>query len=545
MARSEGARAAAGALALCACALANGQLVVESPFPAPEASELECRLVGATVFVKRIRIENADSLDPQRIAETVRPFENRALGAADVRELQQKLTKLYVDAGYLTSGVVAAEDAFRGDELVMKAVEGTVTQVRFGSPPRWSRPEYLTRLLVPDERAPVHLGTLQQRLADLRDAGVVDRINAELVPLARLGESELIVSVEEPRPWGARIDYDNQHAPTIGARRATLSAWHRNPTGWGDVLELRYGDTEGLRDAFASYAFPIPRTPIRLGGRWERSDSLAIDPPQFRALDIKAASSTTSLETAYTMLRRASRELSIFADYDRRKSETTLLGIPFSFVPGIDDGVSRVRALRAGALYSSRAETSVLFARVQASQGKTNVADDPTIAGRPAPRFRTYFAQAQYAQRIGFASSQAVVRVEAQYTSDILLPLEKYPVGGARSVRGYRENLMLRDRAVLGSLEWQVPLTPAAWSWRVTGALFADSAWARNVYPVGDSLPRRIASVGAGVLVNGPWGLSGRVYVAMPDHRHLTPRDELQDRGIHFALSWEPAKLVP
>src|SRR5258706_154391 len=92
------------------------------------------------------------------------------------------------------------------------------------APPRWSRPQYLTRLLVPDDEEPVHLGRLQERLAALRDAGIIDRVNAELVPLPRIGESELVVSVEEPRPFGARIDYDNHHAPTIGARRATLNA---------------------------------------------------------------------------------------------------------------------------------------------------------------------------------------------------------------------------------------------------------------------------------------------------------------------------------
>lgn len=533
------------AAVLTFAALDGFAAVERSAFPAPEPSEFERGVLGTSVFVKRIRVEGATSVPAARVAEIVKPFENRRLGSGEMRELQQRLTRLYVESGFVTSGVLILEDGVRGDELVMKALEGTVRQVRFSHAPRWSSPQYLTRLLVPDDEEVVHLGTLQERLASLRDAGVIDRINAELVPLGRAGESELVVTVEEPRPFGARIDYDNRHSPAIGARRATLAAWHRNVTGWGDTVEARFGDTEGLRDALVAYAAPVPYTRLRIGARWERSDSLAIDPPQFRALDITAASTSTSFEASYALLRRASSELSVFAVYGRRRSETALLGIPFSFVPGIDDGVSRVTAKRIGATYSSRAESSVLFARAQASAGQTNVADNPAIEGIPARDFRSYFGQLQYARRLPFLASQAIARVEGQYTSDILLPLEKYALGGASSVRGYRENLMLRDRAALVSLEWQVPLTSTAWAWRASGAVFADAAWARNVKDAGDNLPKSIASAGIGLVVQGPWGLSGRVYAAQPSRRWLTPNDDWQDRGVHFAVSWEATKLIP
>ena len=533
------------AILLSVAAIDGSAALVADPFPAPDPSEFERNLTGTSVFVKRVRVEGVASLPASSIAETVQPFENRRLGTAEIQELQQRLTRLYVDGGYITSGVLVAQEGMRGDELVMRAYEGTVKQVRFAQPPRWSRPQYLTRLLVPDDDEPVHLGTLQERLAGLRDTGVIDRINAELVPLGRVGESELVVSVEEPRPFGARIDYDNHHAPAVGARRATLVGWHRNVTGWGDSIEARFGDTEGLRDAYVSYAIPVPYTRFRIAGRYERSDSLAIDPPSFRSLDIKANSTTAVGELSYALLRRSSAELSVFAAYDRRRTETTLLGIPFSFVPGIADGISKIEAVRGGAIFASRGESSVLFSRLQASFGQTNVIDDASIVGAPARDFKSLFWQLQYARRLPFLASQVVARLEGQYTNDILLPLEKYPLGGATTVRGYRENLLLRDRAALASLEWQAPMTPSDWKVRLTGAAFADFGWGRNIYEAGDSLPRNIASAGVGLIAQGPWGLSGRVYFAVPSRKGLTPKDDWQDRGIHFALSWEATALIP
>ena len=541
-ARSRGAMALA---IFCAMpALLRAQSPTD-PFPAPAPGDLEKRLTQSSVFVKRVRVEGAASLDARAIAAVVAPYENRVLTPGDVRALQQALTRLYVDEGFISSGVILADEAPLGEELVLRAVEGRVTQVRFATPLRWARPQYLTRLLVPDDNEPVRLGVLQERLASLRDAGVVDRIKAELVPLPRLGESELVVEVEEPRLWLARIDYDNHHSPTIGARRATLNLAHRNLTGWGDALEARYGDTEGLNDALVRYSLPIPFTRLRVGGRWDRSDSLAISPAPFRSLDIKALSTTAAFEVGYGVVQRASSDLSVFAAVERRRSATTLLGIPFSFVPGIADGVSRVDVTRAGASYSARGAASVLFARAQASAGRTNVDPDLASDGAPARSFRAYFAQAQYAHRLPFAGAQAVLRVEGQYTPDILMPVERYALGGASTVRGYRENLLLRDRGALASVEVQVPLTRADAPVQVHAAAFADAGWSRNTRSDADGLPRRLASAGVGFLAAGPWGLSGRIYVARPATRWLTPRDDLQDRGVHFVVSWEPTRLLP
>ena len=532
------------ALLLAVSTLLAGPALAQADLAAPAPSELERRLTESSRLVRAIRVEGAKSLPASAVAEAVKPFEHRALGAGEVRELQARLNRLYADNGFITSGVVAGPDALAGDVLTLTAVEGTVTQVRFVRPPKHARAQYLTRLLVPDDAAPVHLGELQERLAWLRDSGVVDRINAEVVPLAILGESELVIDVEEPRPWFARLDYDNRHSPTVGARRATLVASHRNLTGWGDALDLRYGDTEGLNDWLVSYSFPVPKTRLRFGARRDRSDSLAIGPEPFRVLDIKALSTSTAYEVSYALVNRSSMDLSVYATREERRSDTTLLGIPFSFVPGIEDGRSRVDVDRVGLNFSSRGADRVIFARAQASRGRANVAGDPSIEGIPARNFTSYFVQAQIARRLPW-NLQGAVRFESQYSPDTLMPLERYALGGSSTVRGYRENLLLRERVVLGSIEIQRPLTRTDGEWRLSAALFADGAWSRNTVDRGDAAPRRIASAGVGVLASGPWGLSGRIYVARPSVRWLTPRDDLQDRGVHFALSWEFTRLLP
>jgi hemolysin activation/secretion protein len=531
-------------LALLLAAAPGGALAQASRLPGPPApSAFELELEGK-VHVREIRVEGARSLPPQAIRDIVAPYEGKALGVGDYREIARKLTQLYSDSGFVTSGVVLRG---RPDDgvLVFEAAEGTLERVRFASPPKVARPEWLTGLLVPDPRAPVRLADLQERMAAVRDAGVVERIEARIEPLPRLGESELVLSIEEPRPWWAAVQYDNHHSPVVGARRPSLLFGHQNITGWGDSLDARVGRTEGLEDVRVAYAFPFLRSRWRAGARFERSDSLAIDPPSFRSLEIKSLSETRALDLQYSFLTRASRAVALGVAAEKRESETSLLGIPFSFIAGLPDAVVRLDVERAFFVFTQRAEGQVAYLRTQASFGRVkDVLTD--VAGAPNPRFSAYLLQGQYARRLHESGLHAVARLEGQYTGDTLVPLEKYVLGGAQTLRGYRESVLLRDRALFGSLELRSPPWRFLENARLELAAFVDAAWARNTLRVaGDSSPERLASVGVGVALALPAGLSARVDYGYPTRRWLTERRDLQDRGLHFLVSWRFTDLLP
>lgn len=512
--------------------------------PIPPPSSFERELADPRLLVRRIVVENAKSLPEAAVREVVAPYEGRRLSEGDLREVERKLTQLYLDRGFATSGVLLARRPGPEGEAVFAAVEGTVTQVRFLQPPRYASPGWLTSLLVPREDAPVRLDDLQERMTAIREAGIVERVNAEIRPLATLGASELVVSVEERRPWSLELRYDNHHSPVIGARRPSAWLTHRNPTGWGDRLEAHIAQTDGLDDYHVEYSAPLPRSPWRFGARYERSDSLAIDPPAFRALGITSASETRRGEVSYAWLSSASRTLSTSLAFERRASDSFLLGMPFSFLAGIPDGRTGVEVVRAAVELAGTGTEALLFARGQWSEGRSLRAID-AVPGAPDARFRSFALQAQYARLLSEAGAQFIGRIDAQYTGDTLLPLEKKPVGGASSVRGYRQNLLLRDRAAVGTLEVRWPL----WKWeervRVVGAAFLDGAYARDSRPLPDAIPRTLGSAGVGLIATLPLGVSLRIDAAYPNRRWLTPKVDAQDRGVHFQVIWNVAELLP
>lgn len=528
---------AAGLCLALASTAAAAQLSPIPPVPAPSAFERELR--EERVEARVVVVAGVKALAPEVIDAAARPFTGRSLARAELRELERRLTQLYIDRGFATSGVIFA-GADPDGTVRYQAIEGTLAQVRFREPPRHASAGWLTSLLVPRPDAPIRIPELQDRMGAIREAGIVERINAEVVPLPERGAAELVVSVEERRPWSVEVRYDNHHSPAVGARRPSLWLEHRNLTGWGDRFDGHVARTEGLDDFHVAYSAGLPRTPWRAGVRYERSDALAIDPPSFRDLLITTISDTRRGEVAYAPLASAGLSYAVTGAFERRTSESTLLGLPFSFIAGLPDGITNLDVARLSGELTALGTDAVLFLRGQWSEGRSKRPVE-SLPFAPDARFRALAAQAQYARRLTDAGAQVLVRLDGQYSGDSLFPIEKRGVGGSASVRGYRENVLLRDRAIVGTVEARWPLWKSGDDdTRVTFATFVDGAYARETEPRVEETVRSIASVGIGLAVSLPWGFSGRVDYARPNRRWLTDNADSQDRGLHFRVSWSP-----
>ena len=106
--------------------------------PIPEPSSFERELVGARVVARRIVLEGVRALPEADVRAVVAPFEGRSLGEGELRDIERRLTQLYVDRAFVTSGVLLARRPATEGDVVFTAVEGKLDQVRFSSPPRYA-----------------------------------------------------------------------------------------------------------------------------------------------------------------------------------------------------------------------------------------------------------------------------------------------------------------------------------------------------------------------------------------------------------------------
>jgi hemolysin activation/secretion protein len=143
-----------------------------------------------------------------------------------------------------------------------------------------------------------------------------------------------------------------------------------------------------------------------------------------------------------------------------------------------------------------------------------------------------------------FLDAQLLFRVDGQVTDDSLLPMEQISIGGRYSVRGYRENFLVRDEGIIASLEARIPV--------IQNKLLADYIQVCPFYDYGrgDNKrmptpdPQEISSVGVGLrwaasLTKSFFNLKteSEIYWGYPFTDVRWSHQNLQDNGIHFQIA--------
>lgn len=141
----------------------------------------------------------------------------------------------------------------------------------------------------------------------------------------------------------------------------------------------------------------------------------------------------------------------------------------------------------------------------------------------------------QFSRRLG---EQFILstRLLAQYSSDPLLSIEKFSLGGLGSVRGYRQNKVVRDNAYLASIEGRYRLKTETFLELIA---FADWGSGENHNDAISQGKNSLSSIGLGVSFRGLKGLSADLYIAHGFKDISVTDRNLQDDGIHFQLRYE------
>ncbi|MCB1876603.1 MAG: ShlB/FhaC/HecB family hemolysin secretion/activation protein [Chromatiales bacterium] len=503
--------------------------------PLPEPSATDPLSAQARIFVKTIRVLGNTVFPPERIAEVAAPFVGRVISSGELQELRYRLTKLYVDAGYITSGVILPDQTVKDGLVTFQVIEGRLAKIQVSIDGRLD-PDYVRERARLGAAAPLNVENLRNELQRLHLDPLIRRIDSRLEPSPVLGESILSIEVEEDRPYQVVVGVDNYRSPSIGSIQPRIEAWHGNITGAGDRLDARFRTTSGLEDYFFAYQYPVGPRGAAVGLELRKTHSLVVERP-FDELDIVSDTQDAALFYRRPLLRELDRNLDLRLSLEKRRSTTYLLGERFSFSPGVINGQSAVSVLRVVTDYLDREPDRVIALRGTFSVG-FDAFGATTEAGEPDGRFFTWLVQGQYARRFPATGAQIIARADWQQAFEPLLPLEQFGVGGRYSVRGYRENQLVRDSGISASVEYRHPVFADEFGASQTQlALFADwgSAWNREA---DTPTPKTLASVGIGLRWEPNDRLKTELYAAY-SLRHIDNNGhDPQDSGLHFSLSY-------
>jgi hemolysin activation/secretion protein len=524
---------------------------MEPTAPAPPA-EMQERLPPVKVFVREFRFEGHTVFTAQELQAVAAPYVNREVTTEDLESLRTAVTLLYVQRGYVTSGAVIPDQAVAEGIVRFQIIEGTLAEINVEGA-RWLWPSYYRRRIALGAGPPVNIYALQERLQLLQQDSLVQRINAELRRGVAPGESELNVRVSEYRPFKAWLTFDNYQPPAVRAERGLATIAHDSLTGNGDRFQFTYGQSLPINDTtgvlpliHTSYILPFTPYDTRLVVAYRRSDFEVVTNP-FKALGIEGHTEIFSVMLQQPVYRTLNHQVTLGVQGEYLYNKNLLLGQPFDFFAGYQNGVANVAALRFLQDWTYRTQDSVIGVRSRFSVGVDVL--DATINSGPVAdgRYFSWIGQFQGLHRFEqYAGAQLLGRIDLQVANDRLFPLEQIPVGGRYSVRGYREISLLRDNAFLFSIEPRLPLSRWVFGARedlIQVAPFFDyaRAWAAKG---STNEPMQLMSIGAGLRTNFLpnnqgyfeiyWGY--RLRGGSNNDPPYTTSGNLQDHGLHMQM---------
>jgi hemolysin activation/secretion protein len=524
------------------------------PLSPTESSEL----YEPQIYVKKFVFTGNSVFGSSTLAKLIDKYTGRKITSDELEAARQILTLYYISHGYINSGAILPDQNPTNGVIQFQLVEGKLTTVAVTGN-HWFRTWWLRNEMRQAGGEPLNFNHLKEGMQVLRENPTIAQVNAELQPGGAPGESQLKMEVQDRQPFRASLEVNNYRPPSVGSTIVEAHVADLNLTGNNDPLLLTYGivtstpggfELSDFDNAAADYRFPISpwRTTMEIGA--DKNNSCILAAP-FNQLDIVSKLTEYHISVHQPVFENPKRSLVLSLELDSRRSETFLLGQPFTLSPGAKDGVEDVLVPRFIQEFVDRSQVHVFSFRSQFSLGVDGYRS--TInSGPPDGHFFDWLGQTQYIRRLGDTDNLIVARLSGQIADRPLLSIEQLELGGISSVRGYLENQVLSDNGVLASLEVRVPV----WEDKdhnslVSLAPFSDlgigwdnvettdtSATAGTTTAMGRQgviMP----SVGIGLLVNPVKYVSGQIYYGYGINRRQVPDgDSLQNQGVEFSISF-------
>ena len=527
-----------------------GQSSGEEKGTLPPLKDLGIVEAPKEVVLKGIEFDGNTVFSDEELFALVKERVGKKTGVEELEAIRKTISQHYFDAQYVNSGAVIDEQDMSNGVLVVRIVEGRLDNINVLNE-GWLRSGYVTSRIHREVSDPLNLDDLKRGLEFVRRDEKIRKINTALVPGDELGQSHLDMIVTENRVFDVGLGVSNRRPPSVGAEEAEVYFGTKNLTSLGDTLRGNYTlSQEGMEEWDVDdggnyslfYSLPLTRWDTTLDLGYNQSDYVILEEP-FNTLDIESDTRMYSVALRQPIYRDLQHELSLTLKGEHRRSEVLVSGEPFSISPGSVNGQTRISALRLSPEYVYRSQERVIAARTTFTFGLDEL--NPILGDEFDPEYFTWMTQASWVESISENDTLLVVKLFHQHTDDRVVSMEQFSLGGVNTIRGYRENQLIRDNAFIISPELRFPVYKDRYGKALVYLIpFVDYGigWNSN----GPREREEIYSAGLGVTYNPTDHISMSLYWGHGfEDFGVRNNNDLQDDGIHFQLRlgtafWDP-----
>ena len=503
--------------------------------PSEESDQKEPEVLD-TVFIQKFVIMGSTVFTPEELAAVLKPFTGRRVSFAKLLAAQQAIDKLYIENGYITSGTFLPPQQIKRGIVTIEVIEGSLEEIQLTGLDRLDA-DYVRSRLEIATKAPLQQEKLLNALQLLQLDPLIENLAAELTAGTRTGTSILKLELTETDPFDLTFSFDNFRAPSVGTNRLQARLTHRNLLGFGDRFNIGYLNTEGsdsLNDL--NYTFPVNARNGTLNFRLSFTDSEIIEEP-FDQIGIESENLTYEFTFRQPLLQKPNEEIAIGFTFTRNESK---LDETFALSRGADtEGETNISALRFFQEYTNRNAKQVFALRSQFSLGLNLF--DATINEDDLPdsEFVAWRGQLQYLRLLN-PDLTLLLRSDLQFATEVLVPVEQFSLGGALSVRGFRQDALLGDNGWFNSAEIRATVVRIP-KWKTSFQLtpFVDVGTVWNTDNLSIS-PNTLVSTGIGLRIQVDDYLAARLDWGIPLVKLETNGDTLQENGVYFSVEIKP-----
>jgi hemolysin activation/secretion protein len=523
-----------------ASAFTNAQEQVLPPLKDLGIKE-DLSLTGKLV-INEIRFDGNGVYSDEELRDVISVDLSKPLSTEDLEAIRKAVSQFYFNNGYVNSGAMIGEQDLSKGVLTVSVVEGVLDKINIMGT-GWLRPSYVEKRIRSGVKTPLSMEDLKRSLEFVRRDEKIRKINTALLPGDELGQSHLDVIVTENKLFDAGFGISNRRPPSVGAEEAEVYVGTRNLTSLGDTLRLNYTftdegmdevDFDGADNYAVSYSLPLHTSGTSLELGTVRSDYVILEEP-FDTLNIESDTQMVSVGIRQPIYNDLKHEFSVSLKGERRRSETMVSGMPFSISPGSTDGMTRIAALRLSPEYVYRSSKRVIAVRTTLSFGLDT--QDPVLdESYMEPEFFSWLTQASWVEAIGSSENLFALKSYYQHTDERLISMEQFSLGGMNTIRGYRENQIIRDNAFSISPEIRIPILRDRYTKPIMHLIpFFDYGIGWNAE--GDRDRESIYSLGLGLAYKPTDYVNMSLYWGYAfEEFDIKDDDDLQDYGIHFQV---------
>lgn len=494
--------------------------------------------IPGQVFVEKFVIIGSTVFTPEELEIKLKPYTGRKISFTELLAAQQAIDRLYFEKGYITSGTFIPPQKLQDGIVKIEVLEGIVEEIKISGLERLNSSYVRSRLKVAT-KTPLNYNKLLNALQLLQLDPLTENLAAELTAGTKPGSSILEINLQEADPFDLTLSSDNYRAPSVGTNRRQVQLTHRNLLGFGDRLNISYLNTDGSNSLNnLSYTLPINPHNGTLNFRFSYTDSKITESP-FERFNIESESINYEFTYRQPLLQKPTEDLALGIRFDRSDSALTVDGQPARISLGTEaDGETHISALRFFQEYTTRDAKQVFALRSQFSLG-VDVFNATINEDQPDSSFFAWRGQAQYL-RLLTKDITLLLRSDLQVSDRSLVPVEQFSLGGAFSVRGYRQDILLGDNGLFNSAEIRINILHIPqWETNLQLTPFVDfgKVWNTNNINLDKTT---LVSTGIGLRLQVSNDFAARLDWGIPLVDLANNGNTLQEEGIHFSLEFQP-----